>query len=146
MKIDLIRTGVVNLIKDIKKSRGYLTNVVDAHVYPQYDQAIAENNEDIAYPKFFVVLDGGVSEPLPSSRSKDQITFVVIAVFKKIHASDVPGVMAENFIADMKAAIRNNNTLGNTVLSSWIERYSTDAGYLYPESTAVLMVSADYYE
>lgn len=145
-KLALIRAKLADVLKTIKTAGGFLTNIVDANVHLKYDKTIADSNKDTDFPKVFIVINAGNSTQLTSNRSEEEIAYSVIVIFKALTATQDPNLMCENLREDVKQAILNNRTLSGLVEYCWMDGFSTDGGYLFPEGAIVFKISCKYYD
>jgi hypothetical protein len=99
------------------------------------------NARDNTYPKFFIFVDGGKQQKMPSRQVRDVISFDVMGIFKKNSLVNVdPSEQAESFVDDMSKFIANNDTLGGYVEDAGMGEFTTDSGTADPEAIAFVKV------
>lgn len=138
-----MRLKFLDLIKTIKPSNGYVTDLTNAQVLAAYDQSILDQTNDGDYPKCFIITDSGKRSRLVALQ-KERITNFIVVFVNIVVGTSTPELVAEMvevFIDDLEKVIDSQDTLGGTVTSIEMTEFTTDAGFTYPRGVAVARVS-----
>lgn len=146
-----VRAGLISVIGSINLANGFQTALDPSHIYPVYNQEMSNNTQDKLYPKVFIVLDTGKTERLPSYQSDKSVGFIIVVVLKAnestgfVIGSTTLGLQdaMSNFIDDIELALSKNTTLSGVVDTAQVDSWTTDSGFTYPESVALIRVKTE---
>jgi len=135
-----VKAAMVNALKWIKTSNGYINNLPDANVYSRYNTTVISDTQDALYPKILVFPVGGDNEQRVSMQADRFIDFAIIIIVKVVSSSDDPCAMIEAYNEDLEKVFNEQNTLFGTVHNVGIESFAVDGGAIYPEGALIMRV------
>jgi hypothetical protein len=141
--INEIRAGLITALKAMKTANGFTITLTEDHIYRIFDQNVMSSVEDAAYPKVFVLLDGGSSQPNVSSQ-RTTLSFMVTIVVKGTLGKTAQEII-EAVIDDMHRIIPAYHDLNRTCIDATIGDFTTDSGAMGgEEAAAVFRIDALY--
>lgn len=140
-----VRTALISTLKTLKIANGYLNDLPDVKIYPRWIQTVADDQNDLAYPKCFVVTETGENSRLIGEQEQRGLNFNVIVIVKKVAPSDDAQTMIESFLTDMEKLIFRQSTLLGEIQDVEITHFAIDGGILEPEGALVMRLATQRY-
>ena len=144
-----VRSALVSTLAQITIANGYSRTLDASHIYPVYTPEFSANVKDEAYPKVFVVIDNAKSENLVAYQQEITLGFIIILVLKGNKATgmviddantSLQDAMAD-FIDDVDTCLGRNMSLNSSVDTCNLSEWTTDCGFSFPETVALLRVT-----
>jgi hypothetical protein len=123
-------------------------------VFEIFTPAHQAQTNDGDYPKCFILLDGGAEDYLPAERAELEDYLTVIFVLRydgvpygePLPSPDLPASdLVLPVVHEFRQFIRRNFNLGGLVNCIKLNEWTTDSGFTYPESTAVISLTVKYH-
>ena len=136
-----VLAALVATVKLIKIANGYANDLPDDKVYSRWIPAIADNHNDDAYPKCFIIMSDGTDTKMPSEQELRNLVFHVAVSVKKINNSQDPQVMIMSYLNDLEKLFTAQHTLQGTVQDIAVTNFAVDGGALDPEGALILRLN-----
>jgi hypothetical protein len=138
-----VRAGLVFCLGTIRKSSGYSNDLEAGHIYNKWIQTVADANEDILYPKCFVVMETGSDHRLIGENERVELNFAVVVIVKKRVPTDDVQDMIDRFLDDIEKMIKLQDSLNGTVHDVSLPDFAVDGGALEPEGALVVRLHTE---
>lgn len=139
-----IRVALGDLLKTVKTSNGYVTQLEDAQIYHAYCTEFAACK---VYPKATLWFDQFSIVQRPSD-THDKTAVLSILFVDRFQsgdgATDYPYEAVEAFVDDLERVLSLNHSLGGLVENVTIMDAELDSGFAAPEGMAIIAVKVEY--
>ena len=146
-QISEIRAALEAALLTVTVENGYSLTIQDGHIYRKNLPAVTNDQTDSKYPKFFLVIDSGSNQGLPSNRFEKTINYILGIVLKDLKDPEAYPLQKriEDAIDDIERLSVEQSTLNDTVNEFNVRNYTTDSGVLYPEAVALVFIELKYF-